>query len=100
MPQSEFPTAAAQGALAIETRADRDDELISIIAAGVSLLLLSITPENKREKLATPYVFVGIGSLVLNDVPDNTTVVGRPAIEISKFRKQRQRLMEIVEDSS
>ena len=39
-------------------------------------------------------VFVGIGSLVLRDVPDNTTVVGRPAIEISKFRKQRQRLRE------
>jgi UDP-3-O-[3-hydroxymyristoyl] glucosamine N-acyltransferase len=41
-------------------------------------------------------VFVGIGSLVINDVPDGTTVVGRPAIEIEKFREQRKRLKELL----
>ena len=42
-------------------------------------------------------VFVGIGSLVIHDVPDGTTVVGRPAIEIEEFRKQRKRLKELLE---
>lgn len=41
-------------------------------------------------------VFVGIGSLVIKDVPDNITVVGRPAIEIEKFRKIRERLKELL----
>lgn len=41
-------------------------------------------------------VFVGIGSLVINDVSDGTTVVGRPAIEIEKFREQRKRLKELL----
>jgi len=45
-------------------------------------------------------VFVGIGSLVLRDVSDNTTVVGRPAIEVEKFRRLRQRLKEIVGEDS
>jgi UDP-3-O-[3-hydroxymyristoyl] glucosamine N-acyltransferase len=38
---------------------------------------------------------VGMGSLVLNDVPPDTTVVGRPAIPIDEFRYQRKRLKEI-----
>jgi len=41
-------------------------------------------------------VFVGIGSLVIHDVPDGTTVVGRPAIEIEKYREQRKRLKELL----
>jgi UDP-3-O-[3-hydroxymyristoyl] glucosamine N-acyltransferase len=44
-------------------------------------------------------VFVGIGSLVINDVPDGTTVVGRPAIEIEKFREQRKRLKELLRET-
>lgn len=42
-------------------------------------------------------VFVGIGSLVTNDIPDNTTVVGRPAKEIEEFRTERRRLRELLE---
>lgn len=41
-------------------------------------------------------VFVGIGSLVINDVPDNITVVGRPAVEIKKFKKTRKRLKDLL----
>lgn len=41
-------------------------------------------------------VFVGMGSLVIRDVPDGTTVVGRPAIEIEKFREHRKRLKELL----
>lgn len=41
--------------------------------------------------------FVGIGSLVMHDVPDGTTVIGRPAIEMKNFRKQRKRLKELLE---
>jgi len=41
-------------------------------------------------------VFVGIGSLVIHDVPEGTTVVGRPAMEINKFREQRKRLKELL----
>ena len=41
-------------------------------------------------------VFVGIGSLVLHDVPDGTIVVGRPAIEIEKYREHRKRLRELL----
>jgi len=41
-------------------------------------------------------VFVGIGSLVLHDVPDGTIVVGRPAIEIEQYREHRKRLRELL----
>lgn len=35
-------------------------------------------------------VVVGMGSLVMHDVPDNTTVVGRPAVDIVIFRRRRK----------
>jgi len=35
---------------------------------------------------------VGMGSLVMHDVPDFTTVVGRPAKPIGEFRRDRERL--------
>lgn len=41
-------------------------------------------------------VFVGIGSLVLSDIPDNTTVVGRPAVEIEGFRRTRKRMKDLL----
>jgi UDP-3-O-[3-hydroxymyristoyl] glucosamine N-acyltransferase len=41
-------------------------------------------------------VFVGIGSLVMHDVPDGTTVVGRPAIEIEKFRERQKRMKKLL----
>ena len=44
-------------------------------------------------------VFVGIGSLVINSIPDNSTVVGRPAIELEKFRASRKRLKELLGES-
>jgi len=40
--------------------------------------------------------FVGIGSLVMDDVPDGAMVVGRPAIEVEDFRKRRKRLNELL----
>jgi UDP-3-O-[3-hydroxymyristoyl] glucosamine N-acyltransferase len=40
--------------------------------------------------------FIGIGSLVIRNVPDGTAVVGRPATEIGKFRKHRKRLKELL----
>jgi UDP-3-O-[3-hydroxymyristoyl] glucosamine N-acyltransferase len=40
--------------------------------------------------------FVGIGSLVMDDVPDGETVVGRPAIRIEEFRKRRKQLNELL----
>jgi UDP-3-O-[3-hydroxymyristoyl] glucosamine N-acyltransferase len=40
--------------------------------------------------------FVGIGSLVIDDVPDGTTVVGRPATRIEVFRARRKRLNELL----
>jgi UDP-3-O-[3-hydroxymyristoyl] glucosamine N-acyltransferase len=40
--------------------------------------------------------FVGIGSLVLDDVPDGATVVGRPAIRMEDFRKRRKQLNELL----
>ena len=40
--------------------------------------------------------FVGIGSLVMDDVPDKATVVGRPAIGIEDFRKRRRQLNELL----
>jgi UDP-3-O-[3-hydroxymyristoyl] glucosamine N-acyltransferase len=44
------------------------------------------------------HVFVGIGSLVLRDVPDGAKVVGRPAVDIERFRKNRKRLKELLGD--
>lgn len=41
-------------------------------------------------------VFVGIGSLVTDNVPDGTTIVGRPAVEIEEYRKYRRRIGELV----
>jgi UDP-3-O-[3-hydroxymyristoyl] glucosamine N-acyltransferase len=41
-------------------------------------------------------VFVGIGSLVMHDIPDGTIVVGRPAIEIRKFRERQKRLKRLL----
>jgi len=41
-------------------------------------------------------VFVGIGSLVIHDVPDGMTVVGRPAMEIGTFREHRNRLKKLL----
>lgn len=41
-------------------------------------------------------VFVGIGSLVIHNVPDGTEVVGRPAMEIERFREHRKRLKELL----
>ena len=41
-------------------------------------------------------VFVGMGSLVVNDISDGKTVVGRPAIELEKYRQQRRRLKELL----
>lgn len=40
-------------------------------------------------------VKVGIGSLVLKDVPNGAIVVGRPAKDIELFRKERQRIKEL-----
>lgn len=42
------------------------------------------------------HVFVGVGSLVLYDTPDNITVVGRPAIPIEKFRENRKKLKKLL----
>lgn len=39
---------------------------------------------------------VGMGSLIRYDVPSNTTVVGRPAIPIEKFRRRRKRLKKLL----
>ena len=36
--------------------------------------------------------FIGIGSLVLHDVPEGATVVGRPAVRLEQFRSERERL--------
>lgn len=37
-------------------------------------------------------VVVGMGSLVMHDVPDNLTVVGRPAVDIVIFRRRRKKM--------
>lgn len=44
------------------------------------------------------HAFIGIGSLVFHDVAPNTTAVGRPAIDIKIYRKQRKKLKKILED--
>ena len=44
-------------------------------------------------------VFVGIGSLVMNNVPDNSTIVGRPAVDLEVFRATRKRLKELLGES-
>jgi UDP-3-O-[3-hydroxymyristoyl] glucosamine N-acyltransferase len=36
--------------------------------------------------------FIGMGSLVLNDVAEGVTVVGRPAVLIEQFKSERERL--------
>lgn len=41
-------------------------------------------------------VVVGIGSLVLDDVPNGVTVVGRPAVSIERFREERKVLKEVL----
>ncbi|MFW9795051.1 MAG: hypothetical protein ACFFEE_12155, partial [Candidatus Thorarchaeota archaeon] len=43
--------------------------------------------------------FIGIGSLVIDDVPDGKTVVGRPAIELEKYKERRRRMKELLEES-
>ena len=35
---------------------------------------------------------IGIGSLVLHDIPDDTSVVGRPAVELNKYKQERKAL--------
>lgn len=42
-------------------------------------------------------VNIKIGSLVLHNIPDNTTVAGRPAIEIGKFKQDRKKLKTFLE---
>jgi len=42
------------------------------------------------------YAVVGIGSLVMKDVPDGVTVVGRPAIELEEFRRRQKRLKKLL----
>ncbi len=46
------------------------------------------------------HAFIGIGSLVMDDVPDDTTVTGRPAIRIEDFRKRRQQLNRLLGEGS
>lgn len=41
-------------------------------------------------------VFVGIGSLVIRDVRDGATVIGRPAVEMEKFREHREHLKKLL----
>lgn len=43
-------------------------------------------------------VFVGIGSLVIGDVPNGATIVGAPAIELVEFKKRRKKLAELLGD--
>ncbi|UCE95408.1 MAG: hypothetical protein JSV51_06675 [Candidatus Bathyarchaeota archaeon] len=45
-------------------------------------------------------VFVGIGSLVVKNVPEGATILGRPALEIEKFRNYRARLKQLLGESS
>lgn len=40
--------------------------------------------------------FVGLGSVVTKDVPDNGKVVGSPAISIDEFKQQRKKLKELL----
>jgi len=41
-------------------------------------------------------VFIGIGSLILHDVPSGATVVGRPAVLLEQFRTERERLKNLL----
>ena len=41
-------------------------------------------------------VRVGIGSLVLHDVDDDTTVTGRPAVELGKFKAERKKYKKLL----
>lgn len=43
------------------------------------------------------HVFVGIGSLVTHNIPDGTVVTGTPAVEISKFKKHREKLKTLLD---
>ena len=43
--------------------------------------------------------FIGIGSLVLDDVPDGLMVVGRPAMELEKFKEERKRLKNLLREA-
>ncbi len=59
----------------------------TIISPGVTIL--------NRVKIGSN-VRIGIGSLVLHDVPDKTTMVGRPAIELDKYKQERSAFKEFM----
>jgi UDP-3-O-[3-hydroxymyristoyl] glucosamine N-acyltransferase len=54
---------------------------------------------NNRVKIGKN-AFIGIGSLVMEDVADGATVVGRPAVNLERFRWERARLNELLEQES
>jgi len=58
-----------------------------------SRVSLSSTMKN-RIKIGSRAI-VGIGSLVMHDIPNGVTVIGRPAMEIEEFRRLRIRLKEM-----
>ena len=62
-----------------------DDE--TDIAPGVTIL--------NRVKIGKKS-HAGIGSLVLKDVPDSTTVIGRPAVEIERYKLERKKFREFM----
>lgn len=41
-------------------------------------------------------VKVGIGSLVLHDAPDDSVILGRPAVDQEEFRRERKTLLDLV----
>jgi UDP-3-O-[3-hydroxymyristoyl] glucosamine N-acyltransferase len=57
------------------------------IAPGVTIL--------NRVKIGRN-AFVGIGSLVLHDIADHTKVVGRPAIELNRYKYEKKALKSIL----
>jgi len=59
----------------------------TIISPGVTIL--------NRVKIGNN-VRIGIGSLLLHDVIDDTNVVGRPAIELDRYKKERKALKEFM----
>lgn len=59
----------------------------TIISPGVTIL--------NRVKIGQNS-FVGIGSLVLHDISDSTTVTGRPAVELGLYKAERRALKEIL----